>query len=225
MAIINDNPFIPPPAAPTSVLRAPEPAPIPVPGVPGGLPFCCFKNAAHKSCPTKSPTSAPTISPTKSPTSIPTVQPTISLGYDDDKWYLKNTSPEGFWTSIATNSQGNFVVATQAGSSIHDGSIYISTNYGKLFSQTSAPLNLWSRVSVSETGQYIVASGSKLEDLVFFGQNLNTKSKVYISSNYGSSWSSILPLNYYGDVKIKNNGMLGVIAYNGHNSTSSKILI
>lgn len=177
------------------------------------------------SVPSTPPTTIPTTIPTSMPTTIPTVQPTISLGYDDDEWFSKNTSPEGYWTSIATNSKGNYVVATQAGSSINDGSIYISSNYGKLWSQTSAPLNLWSDVSISETGKYIVATASKVEDLVFFDQNLNTKKNVYISTNFGNSWSSLLPLGHYGECRIRGNGTIGILSYDSHQSTSSKLLL
>lgn len=106
-----------------------------------------------------------------------------------------------------------------------NGGIYISTNYGKNWGLSTAPMNLWSSISVSETGQYMVAIGAKFEDLVLFKQDVSTSSAVYLSSNYGETWSPILPTGHYGDVKMIDSGKIGIIAYNSHTSTASKILL
>ena len=56
------------------------------------------------------------------------------------------------WWSVASDSTGQYLVAT-----VNGGSIYTSNDYGEMFFSTSAPINDWRSVASDSSGQYLVA--------------------------------------------------------------------
>jgi hypothetical protein len=77
---------------------------------------------------------------------------------------------------LCQSASGNIVYAATGGGgfNVGQGYIYNSTDYGKTWQQTPAPLQRWGQIACDSSGQYITAT-------VFAGQ-------VYTSSDYGVAW-------------------------------------
>jgi len=96
------------------------------------------------------------------------------------------------WSSITSSSNGQNLVICAEYSSSTGGYVYISQNYGTSWYQaptgTSAgqlPANInWTSITSSSSGQYLAVCASTTG-----GSN----GVVYISSNYGNSWSQVTP--------------------------------
>lgn len=75
---------------------------------------------------------------------------------------------------------GQYIIV--CASYIGNSNMYTSTNYGNTFSLSTAIVSCTS-VSSSSTGKYLFAGTAN-------GANAN--SQIYISNNYGSSWTVII---------------------------------
>jgi|688.fasta_scaffold75736_4 hypothetical protein len=85
--------------------------------------------------------------------------------------WIQTSAPSENWSSIASDSTGQYLAAV-----VNGGGIYTSSNYGQTWAQTSANSNLeWRCIASDSTGQYLAV-------VVYNGG-------IYTSSNYGSTWT------------------------------------
>ena len=85
-------------------------------------------------------------------------------------WAQQTSAPTGvYWTSVASNSSGQDLVAVQ-----FSGDIWTSTNYGKTWNDQGNS-GLWRSVASSSSGQYLVA--------------VQQNGDIWASNNYGISTS------------------------------------
>jgi photosystem II stability/assembly factor-like uncharacterized protein len=84
------------------------------------------------------------------------------------------------WTSIACSADGTQVAALPYDYP-EGGPIYISTNSGATWAQSSAPSNLWSSIASSVDGRCLVAVG-----------NTFPTCSVYVSTNFAATWTQQL---------------------------------
>lgn len=105
-----------------------------------------------------------------------------------------NSIPTGqCWNCVAVSANGNVVLVVSGTASVFDGSsgtgsVYISTDFGEHFISISAfkNKNNYVSASVSASGQYqtVVANGSA-----------GSTSNMWISNNYGSTWTDVSTTN------------------------------
>jgi hypothetical protein len=134
---------------------------------------------------TRIPTAVPTTrAPTLHPVTVPpsttrpsATPPTSTSAPTVVQHWSSCGSPQEYWTSVASNSGGQFLVASYRGSDTNQnrlGGVYVSTNgCGSWEPTTAAPLN-WYRVWSSSSGQNIVAA---VDD-----------GFLYYSNNAGTNW-------------------------------------
>ena len=95
------------------------------------------------------------------------------------------TSKYGYWQNISSSDNGQYVLACE-----YTGGLYLSSNYGASFTQiTSIGLSgiaSWNDAALSSDGQYQMVTANNYD-----GNNDNC---VYVSSNYGVSFSIV----FYG---------------------------
>ena len=92
-------------------------------------------------------------------------------------WAQQTSAPTGvYWTSVASNSSGQDLVAVQ-----FSGDIWTSTNYGKTWNDQGNS-GLWRSVASSSSGQYLVA--------------VQQNGDIWASNNYGISTSWVDEGNY-----------------------------
>jgi len=157
--------------------------------------------ASVSATPSVTPTISITASVTPTPTKTPTPTPTISI----DTSFHFSLSPinlpspvfnSGYYQNSAisrTTGQYQVVSNSKVGSTLANsiyGYILTSGDYGASF-QTRTPYGVWSDVSVSDNGQYMLA--------------VEASGKVYKSSNYGGVWTdatSALPVPPGGNTNL-----------------------
>ncbi|MGD0350032.1 MAG: sialidase family protein [Verrucomicrobiota bacterium] len=81
----------------------------------------------------------------------------------------------GLWGSVASSADGSILVASVGQAFNYVGPIYVSTNSGATWTQTSAPTNNWVCVASSADGRKLVAA-------VCYG-------RVYTSADTGVTWT------------------------------------
>lgn len=104
-------------------------------------------------------------------------------------WTLSPAPGGSTWQAVASSGDG----AKLAGI-VFDGGIYLSTNAGASWSESSAPVNYWESVGMSGDGTKLIA-----------GANNNG---VYASINSGTNWfqTSLLDGNVYTGAAVSSNG-------------------
>ena len=115
-----------------------------------------------------------------------------------------NVSGTNTWNSVAISADGSTAIAVRGTSPV---TIWKTTNYGTSWSEIySNPSNVsLGNISCSNDGKYILVALTQ-----------GTSGKMYLSTNYGSSFSSISSLsdsNYF-KVAMSSNGMYMVSACN-----------
>ncbi|MEJ0088482.1 MAG: hypothetical protein WDM80_01780 [Limisphaerales bacterium] len=100
--------------------------------------------------------------------------------------------PKLSWEEVASSADGSHLVAA----AWKNGPIYLSTNSGLTWAQTTAPNNYWSSVSSSADGSKIVATSADAGD-----------NRIYTSTNVGVTWvKTIAPSNYWFSVDSSTDG-------------------
>ena len=124
------------------------------------------------------------------------------------KWML-TSAPRTNWSAVASSADGTKLVAAvgmaAAGANLaygnyttNGGAIYTSTNSGITWTQTTAPVNLWSGVACSADGIKLVA--------VAGGYSV-AAGAIYTSTNSGATWTmSSAPSNVWTSVASSTNG-------------------
>jgi photosystem II stability/assembly factor-like uncharacterized protein len=90
--------------------------------------------------------------------------------------WTQTTAPTTNWSSIASSADGSKLIATVRGAFSDNVPIYITTNAGVTWQQSTAPLtnDYWSSVASSADGGKLAASSS---------------TGVYTSTNFGADWA------------------------------------
>ncbi|HEY4416382.1 MAG TPA: sialidase family protein [Verrucomicrobiae bacterium] len=104
-------------------------------------------------------------------------------------WTFSPAPGDNDWSGIASSGNGNILAGI-----IFSGGIYLSTNAGASWSESSAPLNYWESISISEDGTKLIA-----------GSNNNG---VYTSSDSGANWflTSLPGAKVYDGTTLSSNG-------------------
>ena len=92
-------------------------------------------------------------------------------------WSIWSPGVKQPWFGVTSSSSGQYMYAGQ----IYDGIIYVSSNYGQTFAQTSLTGQSWTGITTDSTGQLLAATDC-------CGRGL-----VYISSDYGQFYTTTAP--------------------------------
>lgn len=104
------------------------------------------------------------------------------VGNEQDIWNASN-SPSKSWTSITMSAAGQFAAAATS-----NGPIYLSTDSGISWSQSSAPTERsgWLQIVSSQSCQYLAAI-----------TNDGPGNDIYLSANYGDTWVQAVTPDVY----------------------------
>src|SRR5262249_46429458 len=98
------------------------------------------------------------------------------------------TSPRLWWGAVATSVDGRTIVAAAYRQGYFDPTpapIYVSTNAGGSWTQTSAPTNGWSGVACSADGLRLVA----VRGFGWFDAPNSGRGSIYTSPDAGATWT------------------------------------
>ena len=201
-ASVSTTPSVTPTISTTASLSVtPTPSVTPTISITASVTPTISTTASVSATPSVTPTISITASVTPTPTKTPTPTPTISI----DTSFHFSLSPinlpspvfnSGYYQNSAisrTTGQYQVVSNSKVGSTLANsiyGYILTSGDYGASF-QTRTPYGVWSDVSVSDNGQYMLA--------------VEASGKVYKSSNYGGVWTdatSALPVPPGGNTNL-----------------------
>lgn len=111
----------------------------------------------------------------------------------------------GYWLKISSSDDGRYVIAID-----YSGYIYLSSNYASSFTQITSIGNpggiaSWSGAALSNDGQYQIIVGNNIDAF--------ESSAIYVSTNYGSTWSQVYLSSYntYGSCTINENGSVFLV--------------
>jgi len=96
-------------------------------------------------------------------------------------WIKATNAPLATWYSVASSANGNILMA----GAYNSGKVYISTDSGGTWTNTSLPSNNWNSVAESADGTKMVALANSGSSLLGFG-----KGGIYTSTNSGEAWVS-----------------------------------
>ena len=96
-------------------------------------------------------------------------------------WIKATNAPLATWYSVASSANGNILMA----GAYNSGKVYISTDSGATWTNTSLPSNNWNSVAESADGTKMVALANSGSSLLGFG-----KGGIYTSTNSGEAWVS-----------------------------------
>jgi len=125
------------------------------------------------------------------------------------------------WTSPQNITNSTFLFVTISASGQYqtlvstEGSIYISADYGSTWSNPYSTSKTLKHVAMSSSGQYQTALGYKivLPESLYFSYSFDNS--IYISSNYGLTWTEIVVLtnsNYFSSVCISASGQYQTVS-------------
>lgn len=108
-------------------------------------------------------------------------------------WSILSQSSNAISSAISNNGTYQTIVRNQPGAPAGDFQIKVSNNFGETFS-SFGPSKQWAGISMNDNGQYQTAVADK--------------EFLYISHNYGVTWSGILTgsRENWSDVKMSSNG-------------------
>lgn len=89
------------------------------------------------------------------------------------------------WLGLATSSTGQYLVVCSGSKSNVQGGLYVSSNYGASWTQSSLIMSCVS-VTSSSSGQYLAACTTATP---------NSESQIFLSSSYGTTWTSIISIS------------------------------
>jgi hypothetical protein len=117
-------------------------------------------------------------------------------------WTQTSAPTNADWSSIASSADGTKLAAAAGLSYGGDGLIYISTNSGVDWMQTSAPSNSWTAIASSADGTKLVAAANQ--------------DSIYLSTNSGFDWAATsAPTNDWTTIASSADGTKFVAAANG----------
>jgi len=164
--------------------------------------------------------------------SCPTGYVCSASGYVGSQFFFIPVHIKTYWKNISISNDGKYQTAAQGSSNNNSGSIYVSSDYGKTWSQhvninldivdvkmsisgqyqiAISPFHSWRNVSNPDTGiykRYVIDSG------------------MYNSSDYGETWSMVNfeSEGYYNrNLQITSDGKYQVLIITGNNYNSYKI--
>jgi hypothetical protein len=116
-------------------------------------------------------------------------------------WTQTSAPDTNEWISVVSSADG-IKLAAAVGGIFDPGLIYVSTNSGTCWKQTSAPTNYWNALASSADGTKLVA--------VAFGQINNEYGGglIFTSTNSGGTWTATsAPTNYWNSVASSADGI------------------
>jgi len=125
-------------------------------------------------------------------------------------WYaptISNNLANGYWQAIATSSNGQYVCFGG-----YQTSIFTSANYGAtILAAPGAPTASWVSISISYSGQYIVAAPGGYTPNAQLPKNSSSNATpksgfLYFSSNFGSNFYPVAINTVWTAVRISGNG-------------------
>lgn len=154
-------------------------------------------------------------------------------------WVERQAAGSRTWISVDSSSDGSIIMASSS-----DG-VYLSNDYGSSWTKVINVSSNWRSVSVSSSGDVLIAVGGSIYISVDSGDNWSTKSLsqnnwvsscmsddgskmivsdqvgIFVSSDYGNSWSAagVLPqdsLSLYSSVDISSDGSYLIFAGHGY---------
>lgn len=136
------------------------------------------------------------------------------LAYSTDygfTWPLATSMKLQYWSDVDVSADGSRIVATsdRGTNAALPGNIWLSTNSGTTWAQTTAPSQRWQTVTMSDDGLRIYAAAT----------NSPTSAFIYLSTNGGTSWQlSTAPNRDYRQLECSSDGL--VIAARSYTSNS-----
>ncbi|MCW5557950.1 MAG: immunoglobulin domain-containing protein [Verrucomicrobiae bacterium] len=133
----------------------------------------------------------------------------IYCSSDSGVTWIKSGAPEGYWQSVACSADGARIVAVQSWELnlfLSDplrapGRIYVSSDFGQTWTESSAPERLWKSVAMSADGSRLAATCA-LDDR--FGGN---QDPLYISTDGGQTWvAAAVPAGDWPAVALSSDG-------------------
>jgi len=120
---------------------------------------------------------------------------------------INDSTYSNVWTSIDSDSTGQYMAATYGGTTNPYFGVWLSTNYGANWSQSSLIQNNLASIASSSNGSILITCS--------FGGG------IWISTNYGGSWTGIssllgrsITINYAGTLSAV--GTAGIYYYNNY---------
>jgi hypothetical protein len=116
------------------------------------------------------------------------------------------------WTSIDCDSTGQYMAATYGGTTGLNFGVWLSTNYGVNWSQSSLIQNNLASISSSSNGSILITCRNGVDGV----------EQIWISTNYGANWTGIstllacrsITINYLGTLSAV--GTAGIYYYNNY---------
>ena len=126
-------------------------------------------------------------------------------------WYTSGNSPSMFWTAIACDTTGTYVVATTRGSGI-----WYTLNAGSTWYLSNAPdvsTVHWIALTISLDGENLAATCNNTADG-------NEGSGIYLSNRFGATWqvSTVKGESLYNTIGSNGNGTRLVAVSGGNHS-------
>ena len=129
-----------------------------------------------------------------------------------DTWEKNKSLKQSWWASTSMSNDGKNQIICGINCNLDivpPGPIYISYDYGKIFSKVICPEEPWLSVSMSKSGQYILASSFKQEDTE--NKDIPNTGGMILSQDYGKTWKyTNAPRSKYICVVISKDGLNGV---------------
>ena len=123
-------------------------------------------------------------------------------------WELNTNLPPNYYTSSGMSGNGRIQVVGLSNCNLAPatpGPIFISCDYGKTFSESSAPVDNWLNFSLSQSGRYLLAAAYQQTDTneaIVPGTG-----GLYASSDFGVTWfRTDAPWNTWTSVQLAANG-------------------
>ena len=109
------------------------------------------------------------------------------------------------WTSIDCDSTGQYMAATYGGTTGLNFGVWLSTNYGANWSQSSLIQNNLASISSSSNGSILITCRNGVDGV----------EQIWISTNYGANWTGISTLLACRSITINYDGTLSAVGTSG----------
>jgi len=123
----------------------------------------------------------------------------LIIGSIGDNFVQRDTQKR--WLYVAMSSSGKYQIAITAAISGVNDYLYVSSDYGVIWTQRAVNTSLWRYIAISENGKY---------------QSALTSDSVYVSSNYGVTWTQIFFVGVAigNSICMSSDGRIQIIASN-----------
>ena len=109
------------------------------------------------------------------------------------------------WTSIDSDSTGQYMAATYGGTTSSYFGVWLSTNYGANWTQSSLTQNNLASIASSSNGSILITCRNGVDGV----------EQIWISTNYGANWTGISTLLACLSITINYSGTLSAVGTSG----------